>query len=147
MSYSDGEAAYAAALKLLKTRERFAAEIRQALSVKGFEESAVAWALDRLTSRGLVDDLGLAKRIVVSRQTLKKTVGPEMMRELLAKRGASEEVLAEALADFAPNAASLLSRFDPTDQTSIPRAGRFLASRGFNQEEIELSLETYFHSQ
>ncbi|MFL6252044.1 MAG: hypothetical protein ACJ75N_16250, partial [Actinomycetes bacterium] len=50
------DAAHAAALRLLTTRARTRAELRQRLEGRGFEAAAVAEALDRLERVGLIDD-------------------------------------------------------------------------------------------
>ncbi|HEU4900764.1 MAG TPA: recombination regulator RecX, partial [Actinomycetota bacterium] len=60
---ASADAAHAAALRLLTTRARTRAELRQRLEGRGFEPAAVAEALDRLERVGLIDDAALAELV------------------------------------------------------------------------------------
>ena len=64
---ASSDAAHAAALRLLTTRARTRAELRQRLEGRGFEPAAVAEALDRLERVGLVDDAALAELVAEGR--------------------------------------------------------------------------------
>ena len=55
---ASADAAHAAALRLLTTRARSRAELRQRLEDRGFEAAAVAETLDRLERVGLVKKSG-----------------------------------------------------------------------------------------
>ena len=61
------DAAHAAALRLLTTRARTRAELRQRLEQRGFEAAAVAEAVARLERVGLVDDAALAETVAEGR--------------------------------------------------------------------------------
>jgi regulatory protein len=64
---ASADAAHAAALRLLTTRARTRAELRQRLEDRGFEAAAVAETLDRLERVGLVDDAALAATVAEGR--------------------------------------------------------------------------------
>jgi len=57
------DAAHAAALRLLTSRARTRAELRQRLEERGYEAAAVAETLERLERVGLVDDAALAQTV------------------------------------------------------------------------------------
>jgi regulatory protein len=64
---ASADAAHAAALRLLTTRARTRAELRQRLEDRGFEAAAVAETLDRLERVGLIDDPALATTVAEGR--------------------------------------------------------------------------------
>jgi SOS response regulatory protein OraA/RecX len=64
---ASADAAHAAALRLLTTRARTRAELRQRLEQRGFEPAAVAETLERLERVGLVDDAALAAAVAEGR--------------------------------------------------------------------------------
>lgn len=60
-----GRRAFALALAKLSRRDHTSAELRRALSVKGYPEDAIEEALGKVTRLNLVDDLRYARRLAV----------------------------------------------------------------------------------
>jgi SOS response regulatory protein OraA/RecX len=130
-------------LRLLAARDRFAGEIRKELA-KRSDEDAVADVLERLRSKGLVKD----ERVVAAMLEAnvgRKAISIAMLREKCLARGAGPEALALLDEGSAPSVLPLLKRFEKTPKDRL-RAARFLASRGFEEEEIESALDEHFGS-
>lgn len=135
--------ALALAVKLLGSRERFESEIRAKLLAGGFEAAAADAVVAHLAGKGLLDDLRTA-RAYARRRTGRRSVGREALREELIARGAPEAVASEVAAGAGPEGAyeALAGKFGPGE--SRVRAARFLAGRGFSEEEAQAALDRVF---
>jgi SOS response regulatory protein OraA/RecX len=135
--------AYAVAVSALSKRELLEPEVRIRLSQ--FAPEIVDLVIEKLLSKGLVNDRRVCESLVSSRQG-KRAEGSPKLRETLERRGATSALITEALGDTDDWLASmslLRARFRPEDG-EIGRAGRLLYSRGFDEETIGSVLSQFF---
>jgi SOS response regulatory protein OraA/RecX len=140
------DAAHAAALRLLTTRARTRAELRQRLEDRGFEAAAVAEALDRLERVGLVDDAALAEMVAEGRAE-RGLDAPAIAGELrdrgvdpvVAERAANAAVPAEDRADRCRQVAEarLAQLAGLPAPTQLRRLATYLARRGYPPDLAE----------
>jgi SOS response regulatory protein OraA/RecX len=146
-----------AALNRLKAADRFQKEIEAPLINAGFSAETVRDVVSYLIERRYIDDRRTTIN-AVERRSGRRAVARERIRAELLKRGAPEEVLEEVLRAL-PDAEASASLVDllrakygaagdqaRTDRSTRARAGRFLASRGFDGEAIEAALNGFFGS-
>ncbi len=139
------EEALEAALKHLARRDRFESEIRAHLS--GYPEEVRDQVVGHLTRKRILDDGRAAAALVRSREG-RRAIGISALRQELQLRGASAQVI-EALpietTELQRALGVLESKFSrrPSDRA---RAGRLLARRGFEEEDIDSALEAFFGS-
>lgn len=141
---SSYEKALELALRKIRSRDRFEAEVRGFIAV--YEPDTVDRVIRFLKDRRIIDDTKTIQNLV-ERQSGKRLVGIENLRAELLKRGAPEDtvraILRESLDDESQRMLEALSaKFKPTD--SRAKAARFLYSRGFPEEEIEGVLDRFF---
>ncbi len=135
------------ALRKLKTKDRFEAEIRGSLAE--FPAPVVDRVIAFLKGRRIIDD---SKSIVnlVERHSGKRAISLERLRAELIERGAPEETIGAALADIGGDERrrmleALAGKFSPAGG-SRAKAARFLWSRGFAEDDIEVVLDRFFQS-
>lgn len=138
--------ALADALLRLKTAERTAAELRKTLVEKHSPEDVEA-ALVWLTQRGLLSDDRAAEAVVRPRTAGRRAEGDARLRQRLEARGVDSEAVERALAE-APDEAgrvqdALRAKFRP-EVGQRAKAGRFLLSRGFDEDAIDGVLDRFF---
>ena len=137
------------ALQLLSRREYSRAEIAQKLKKKAFENADIEVCLDTLEEQGLQSDVRFAESFIRSR--IIRGQGVIRIKGELRQRGVDQEILSNALATVEENegvdwfelASDTLSRrFSSPGDTPKERAKRerFLASRGFDFEQIRYAL-------
>jgi regulatory protein len=136
-----------AAARLLESRSRSIAEIRQRLSQKAFPPAAIDHAITRLTELGMLDDAAFSRAWVENRRSFRPR-GTIALRAELRRKGVSSETIANVLAaaDSADAeraraeqlAHDALSRYAnaPDRATFTRRLGGFLQRRGFTLEVI-----------
>lgn len=137
------------ALQLLSRREYSRAEIAQKLKKKAFENADIEACLDALEAQGLQSDVRFAESFIRSR--IIRGQGVIRIKGELRQRGINQEILSNALAvveehegvdwfELASN--TLARRFSSPGDTPKERAKRerFLASRGFDFEQIRYAL-------
>jgi len=136
--------AFERALEALSHKERTTAELVGWLEARGFGQSEIEAALDRLIETGAVDDEHFARRFAEDKRELRGW-GPDRIREALAARGMERDLIDVALAGDGratqlDRAIGLLERRGdpPVDDRSRARALAFLARRGY---EAELAYE------
>ena len=141
------EQAHERALTLLSYRPRSADEIRQRLGAAGFSEDAVAAAIERLTSAGLLDDLAFARYWVESRGQFSPR-GARALRFELRRKGIPDAVATEALGDLDEAALAYhvgrkrLERLRHLDEAAQrKRLGDYLHRRGFSYEIVSEVLD------
>jgi regulatory protein len=140
------DAAHAAVLRLLTTRARTRAELRQRLEDRGFEAAAVAETLERLERVGLVDDAALADTVAEGRAE-RGMDAPAIAAELrdrgvdpaVAERAAQAAVPAEDRADRCRQVAQarLTQLAGLPAPTQLRRLATYLARRGYPPELAE----------
>jgi regulatory protein len=140
------EAARAAALRLLKARDRTPRDLARRLRDKGYEHGTVDAVIARLESVGLLDERATAERLV--RAELRKApASARLLRAKLFAAGVPDDtasrVIADALAeiDAAEQAETLarawLARRPGLDaDTAARRLAARLARRGFDGETV-----------
>ncbi|HEY4791653.1 MAG TPA: regulatory protein RecX [Actinomycetes bacterium] len=143
---ASADAAHAAALRLLTTRARTRAELRQRLEDRGFEAAAVAETLDRLERVGLVDDAALAATVAEGRAE-HGLDAPAIAAELrdrgvdpvVAERAAQAAVPAELRADRCREVAQarLTQLAGLPAPTQLRRLASYLARRGYPPDLAE----------
>lgn len=133
------------ALRKLKTGDRFETEIRAALGE--YDVAVVDRVVATLKEKRILNDRRTAEE-AVARASRGKPIGRERLRQSLLARGAAEEVVSEALEGYADEAElarqALAGRFGADD--SPGKAGRYLISRGFDEDTVRSALESFFGS-
>ncbi|MEO4046100.1 recombination regulator RecX [Pseudomonas sp. CAU 1711] len=130
-----------AAMDLLAQREHGRVELTRKLRRRGAAEALIDGALDRLAEEGLLSEARYLESFVASRA--RAGHGPLRIREELAQRGLPradiERALDEAEIDWGEQLRELWQRkFGqlPADMKERAKQARFLAYRGFAQEQI-----------
>lgn len=136
---SSPEAAYAAALKKLARQPQSRATLAQKLVRRGFDEEAVATALDRAQADGYLDDKEFARSLVRRRSA---TRGYGLIARELRAKGIEESSAAPALETMDRDAEaaqalelgrSMLARRSPSDRQALQAlVGPRLSRRGFD---------------
>ncbi|HWP94764.1 MAG TPA: regulatory protein RecX [Gammaproteobacteria bacterium] len=134
------------ALGLLARREHARRELRTKLLARGHAETDVERVLDELEGRRLLSEDRFVEQFIASR--VARGTGPVKIRAELVARGVAEAVIAAALAAAETDWRALAERvrqkrFGPVlPATSAERArqARFLAARGFTQEQVRGAL-------
>lgn len=138
------------AIRLLARREYSRAELTQRLLSREHSAEAIAACLDELASEGLQSDTRFSQSFLRSR--VARGQGPLKVRVELERRGVERSLVATTLAEaeregevdwFELACEVLARRFSQGGDTPRERARRerFLASRGFNFEQIRHALE------
>jgi regulatory protein len=130
------------AMDLLARREHGRVELVRKLRQRGAPQELIDSALDRLTQEGLLSEARYLQSFVASRG--RAGYGPLRIREELAQRGLPrpdiEQALSEAEIDWGEQLRELWQRRFagqlPADMREKARQARFLAYRGFSQEQI-----------
>ncbi|MFO0601276.1 MAG: regulatory protein RecX [Myxococcaceae bacterium] len=127
------------ATKLLAGRDKSSAQLAQALERKGASREVIEATLERCRSLGYLDDRRLA--VTLAREALEDGWVGEALSARLEAKGFAAAVVTEAIAtaqaaagtSLRERARALVARKKVTGL----KAARFLASRGFPEEEIE----------
>ena len=88
-------AGHEAALRLITSRERSAAELRERLRLKGFDREVVEAIIDRLQETGLQDDTRFAERFAAE-ATGARSMASHRVRGELMRKGIDRELAAVA---------------------------------------------------
>ncbi len=141
---SDYDSALAIALKKLRLKDRYEAEVRAFLNE--FAPETVECVIRFLKDRRIIDD-SKTTQTLIERNSGKRSVGIEKLRAELLERGAPEETIDAILgSDLSSESQRMLdalsARFSP--DVSRAKAARFLYSRGFPEESIEGVLDRFF---
>ena len=118
-----------------------------AKSAPGHSPEATDAALEWLGTRRLLSDERAVEATVRPRASGRRAEGDERLRERLERRGATPDSIGKALAEIPDEAQrmhdALTSKFRP-EEGERARAGRFLLSRGFDEDAIEGALDRFF---
>lgn len=128
------------AVALLARRPHFRRELARKLTQRGYEESEVEAALDRLTTRGLLDDRQLAHDYLAQRLR-REPLGRRRLAAELARRGVDAELVEEALAAQLPEddlelARQAAARWQQRGGGDPRKLARHLERRGFSPHAI-----------
>jgi regulatory protein len=119
------------AMDLLARRPHFRRQLESKLLQRGFERDQVAIVCDRLEERRLLDDLECA-RTLANGSLRRKSYGPRRVQVELARRGASEEVVDQVVAEaFGGGEESLLKE----------SAAKWLRGRVLDRQRLARHLE------
>jgi len=122
-------------------------ELLAYLASKGYDALESEKVVSYLERRTIVNDRRTIDSLIESKSG-KRSVGIEKLRATLQKRGLPEEQIEEALAQLNPGEAALdalAAKFKPSDRRD--RAARFLAGRGFDEEEVANAIDRFFGPQ
>jgi SOS response regulatory protein OraA/RecX len=130
------------ALKKLHRSERFESEVRACLAA--FEPSVIDEVVAYLSKHRLLSETRAAEQALTLRSG-KRAVGRERLQAELERRGATSTIIEGVLPDADEERARLRElircKFEPTADRA--KAGRFLLSRGFAEEDVESELSAY----
>ena len=144
--------ALALAWRALSRRDHTVAELRALLERRGVEPAAADGALVEVAGTGYLDDAGFARRFVEDRRRLdrwgeeriaraleRRGIAPELVREVLAGRGAEAELEAARalLAQRVPGG--------PADDRGRQRALGLLVRRGYDAEVAYEAVRRHEH--
>lgn len=130
------------AMDLLARREHGRIELARKLRQRGATDELIDSALNRLAEEGMLSESRYLECFIASRG--RGGYGPMRIREELGQRGLPradiEQALAESGIDWNEQLRELwLRKFAgelPVDMREKAKQGRFLAYRGFSQEQI-----------
>lgn len=142
-------------MRLLARREYSVKELTDRLSARGHEAGEVAAALQQLADKGLQSDERFAACLL--RDRLLRGQGPRKMLAELDQRGVDRQLASQSLAelesdqgiDWVQQALSVLQRrfgsVAPEAMSPRERARhqRFLASRGFDFEQVRRAVQAW----
>jgi len=136
--------AYQAALGLIARRTRSVWEMQQYLARKQYNQPIITKILNKLSSRGMLNDTAFAEAWVQNRQLLKPTSRRKLQQELQQKN-ISKSIISEVLADYEDaeqNALkALVEKKRPLpryqDQSKLMA---FLVRQGFTYGDIKAAL-------
>ena len=121
------------AIRVLRFRDRTAAELQARLEQRGVGEAEREQALETLERIGYVDDERFAR--MRAEQLADRGSGDALIRDDLERRGVADDVIElaiEALEAERPRAARIADRRGRSVKTA-----RYLASRGFGEEALD----------
>lgn len=143
---SERHLAFNKAADMLSRRLMSEKELRDKLSLKGFEDDTIEYCIHKLIDLRLINDEYYASAIV--RHYSAKSYGIGRIREELRRRGICRELWDNALAEI-PESEEKISKFisthlkDSTDKKQIKKVTDSLLRRGFSWEEIKSALRNY----
>lgn len=132
---------------MLAAREHGRYELKQKLLLRGYGESSVDQALDRLEQDGLLNEARFVEQFIYSRQ--KRGYGPVRIRNELRQKRVDRELVEQMLDDHDACWHDILERehdrkygADRTvDYPEMSRRARFLQYRGFPAELVRQLFE------
>ena len=130
------DAAVEAALRLLRHRDRSAAQIEQELTAREVDADARADALETLRRTGLVDDSRFAERRAATLAA--RGAGDALIRHDLDAAGVAPDVVEEALAGLEgehERARRVVER-----RGASPKTARYLAGKGFSTDVVHAAI-------
>lgn len=137
------------AVNLLSYRPRSKNEIRQKLRKKDYEEIVIETAIERMVTRGYLDDQAFARFWIESRNRSKPR-GKRALSYELRNKGVSDAIIRELLEELVDESSGAyeaaqkrIRRMRGKTQYEFKRkVGAFLQRRGFNYEAVNQALET-----
>ena len=152
MTDSNAPSAMAFALKLLGLRNHSRRELERKLLKKGYGAESIAEVVEKLTSRGVLDDRAFGIELIRSRSN-RKPAGKLKIGAELRKKGVSEAIVGELLKEYDSAALccraaekKLRSLHEATDADRKRKLEVFLSNRGFEWREIQAALSLLLQS-
>ncbi|MBA4291958.1 hypothetical protein C0431_03215 [bacterium] len=136
--------AWETALKWLERADRSEAELSKYLASKGYSEAKVHEVIVKVKNFNYINDQNLKSRL---ENTLSSQLaGPLKIQEHFTKRGLDAELESppgshQALQLLRKKYMSIQLTQNPKD---IARVARFLAAKGYTEEDIEQAIQTFF---
>ena len=135
------------AMDFLALRDYGRAELVLKLANKGYKRSVVEIEIERLTDEGLQSDTRFAEAFVQSR--INQGKGPVRIRSELSQKGIPDGVVDSAIEDATVDWYELATEVrekkfgasQPADFKEKARQMRFLQYRGFEQDQIQSSID------
>lgn len=133
--------AYDRVLNLLSYRLRSEWELRDYMKRKSYDEGVVSQIIERLSAKGLVDDLDFARRWVDNRRLLKSTSQRRLSQELRQKR-ITDDIIQQVLAEDETDEHQVLrylverKRKQPKYQDDL-KLMQYLSRQGFSYDDIK----------
>jgi regulatory protein len=130
------------ARRLLAVREHSRAELTRKLRARGFDDTGIVQALERLIDEGALDEDRMVEQYVAERAA--KGFGPLRIRAELYEKGLPDTLVGPHLErvrdDWVAYMAEIYDRRfgsePPPDRAEYARRGRLLEQRGFPPEMI-----------
>lgn len=135
--------AYDRALNLIARRMRSAWEMRDYLKRKGYTEDIIDHILNKLSLRGLINDLEFGKAWVRTRRLLKPTSKRKLKLELRQKR-VDSEIIEQILAEDETDDREVLRDLVERKRKRYPdklKLMQFLSRQGYSYDDIKSVLE------
>ena len=133
------------AARLAASRPISEGELKTKLVMKGESPEHAAAAAERLVNAGAVDDAVCAESIV--RRCAAKGYGPAEVRRRLASAKIPREFWDDAMEGLGDQSETLdrllRARIKTGDRQELPRAGEYLARRGFGWDDIRSALRRF----
>lgn len=141
----DQKAVLLDAYGFLKQRDRLSAELLGLLERKGHRAADVESVVQFLIERKLINDDKTTQHLIENKSG-KRSVGIEKLRAELEKLGAPADIVERSLmavSEREPDRALEALRAKYKAGTDRAKAGRFLYSRGFDEDSIETALDAF----
>ena len=137
-----GHSARNTAMDLLSRRDHSRKQLSDKLQQRGFEADEIAVALDKLQQEHLLNDARFCESYL--HQRVQRGYGPLRIRQELAQRGVSAEVIALCMESSEDGWVECMQiqrekKFGkdmPEDYKEMTKQARFLQNRGFSPEAV-----------
>jgi regulatory protein len=155
-SQAENQSAFNKAIAYISKLMRSEKQVKEYLEKKGYEQTAIDYAVDKLREYKYLDDDAYAKMILSHQMNVKKS-GEMAVREAFRKNGIPREIADAALEEYLPeqqieNAKQqyqkLFKKYQ-REQDSYKRKNKIaqaMARRGFNWETIK-SVSSFFEEE
>jgi SOS response regulatory protein OraA/RecX len=130
------------ALKAIAASDKLVAEVAKKLAAREVPAEIVDRVLEHLTRKKILDDDRVVQHYISASRVHD---GNDKLKQKLLARGAPEEIInryVEVAADEPTRAREALQKHFKSP-VPVPKAARFLASRGFAEETIEQVVEEW----
>lgn len=136
--------AWETALKWLERADRSENELYEYLASRGYSKAEVHEVIVKVKNFNYINDQNLKARLEDSLST--QLAGSHKIKQHLAKRGLDAELVNppgsnQAILLLEKKFRSIQLTQDPKD---IARAARFLAAKGYTEEDIEQAAQAFF---
>jgi len=137
-------ATWAKTLQILAQRDYFIKEFREKLNCD--DDEVAKTCIDRAVKLGFLNDQRVAEQFIDQNKG-KQAVSENRLRERLLARGADASLMQVLkMKQFSPEEILTLNLFiHEPDPKQMNRAARLLERRGFDPDEIENAITSYFN--
>ncbi len=147
VTQTEKENALAKAANYISKAQKTKKEITKYLIQKGYDDEVIYFVIEKFEEYNYIDDSLYAKNYIKFKN---KNNGSRKIEMELKQKGVNEELLKQSLIDFADDRKSVLPvalkymKNKEKDLKNKQRAYRFLASKGYNFEDIIYALNQIF---